>query len=33
LTTKPTAPAQPLVRLNTSYAPLTWQLQPFSTPF
>jgi hypothetical protein len=33
LTTKPTAPAQPLVRVSTSYAPLTWQLQPFSTQF
>ncbi|GGH90261.1 hypothetical protein GCM10011495_35730 [Hymenobacter frigidus] len=33
LTTQPTAIAQPLVRVNTSYAPLTWQIQPLSTPF
>jgi len=33
LATKPTALAQPVVRVSTSYAPLTWQLQPFSTQF
>jgi hypothetical protein len=33
LTTKSTTPAQPVVRVSTSYAPLTWQLQPFATQF
>jgi hypothetical protein len=31
LTIKPTAPTQPVVRVSTSYAPLTWQLQPLSS--
>lgn len=29
LTTKAATPAQPVVRVSTSYAPLTWQVQPF----
>jgi hypothetical protein len=33
LATKPSAPGQPVIRISTSYAPLTWQLQPFSTSF
>ena len=33
LTTKATTPAQPVVRISTSYAPLTWQTQPFSPQF
>jgi hypothetical protein len=33
LTTKSVPPTQPVVRISTSYAPLTWQLQPFSTQF
>jgi len=33
LTTKAATPAQPVVRISTSYAPLTWQLQPFSIQF
>jgi hypothetical protein len=33
LLTKRIASTQPVVRISTSYAPLTWQLQPFSTQF
>lgn len=33
LLTKRIASTQPVVRISISYAPLTWQLQPFSTQF
>ncbi|MGI4872553.1 MAG: hypothetical protein ACRYFX_15420 [Janthinobacterium lividum] len=33
LTTRPTAGPRPVVRVSTSYAPLTLQLQPLAAPF